>query len=231
MTTSRREGTIELANRDSTGVLEICPACGQSGVCLYRVRTTGEQFWLCEECDAAWRPGTDRSVLDITLSGFLPAEPNPWKAIERADGPRRPQTLQALVDLVSKGELSGLALGMHRTDALTVVDVPHAPASSSVVTAGDVSLTFEADTLVGIAVRLPPTGVRWPGLMSLATSSRLASAPRPEALEALRDAGFEPLPGASPDDDAVEFQAVGRRMSLEFDQGLLSAVAVSDTGN
>lgn len=126
---------------------------------------------------------------------------------------------------MARGELAGLALGMHRIDALAVVDVPCAPATDGVVAAGDVSLTFEADTLVGITVRLPPTGVRWPGLMRVATAPRLAPVPRPEALAALRDAGFEP----PSDGRAAEFRAVGRRVRLDFDRGLLSAVAVSST--
>ncbi|MFC7732191.1 hypothetical protein [Actinomadura keratinilytica] len=191
------------------------------------MRATGERFWVCEECDAAWRPGADRSKFDTDLSALLPDEPNPWKAIERADGPRQVHPQQALIDLAANGELSGLWLGMHRTDALTVVDAPHAPASDRVVTAGDVSLTFEADRLVGIAVRLPLTGIRWPGLMSLSSSPRLTPAPRSEALKALQDVNVKPLPDTSPDDRTAEFQAVGRRIRLEFDQDLLSAVSAS----
>ncbi|GAA4082538.1 hypothetical protein [Actinomadura miaoliensis] len=219
-------------DREPRDGVEVCPDCGQDIIRRYRVRATGEQFWLCEECDAVWRAGADRSVADFFyLSDFLPAEPDPWKVIERAEGTQQPGPLQALVDLAAKGELSGLALGMHRADALTVVGVPPDPAPIGVVEAGDVSLTFEADTLVGVSVRFPPTGVRWPGLMPASTAPRLTPVPRPEALAALRDAGVESLSATWPDDRAAEFWIDGRRVRLEFDQGLLSAVGVSRASN
>lgn len=219
---------MESADGRTTDDDKVCPDCGQGVICRYRVRTTGEHFWLCEECDAVWRLDADRSVADFFyLSDFLPAEPNPWNVIERAAEAQQSEALQALVALVAGGELSGLALGMHRSDALLVVGVTNDAASLGGVAVGDISLTFEDDTLVGFSVRLPLTGVHWPGLMSTARAPRLAPVSRTEALAALRDAGF----GSLPDDRVAEFWTTGRRVRLEFDRDLLSAVDVATARN
>ncbi|GAA3944238.1 hypothetical protein GCM10023085_27800 [Actinomadura viridis] len=230
--------------------VEICPDCGQGVIRRYLASTTRKDFWLCEECDAVWLPGQDRSVANFFyLTDLLPEEGNPWNAIERAaDSPPsreespssreealpsreeappsrdREEAVEALLDVARGGRLAGLALGMHRSDVLVVLGRPRVRAPG-LVEAGDVSLAFEGDTLIGLAVRLRPGGVRWPGLTAVA-SPRPAPVPEAAALRALGDAGFGRTPGASPGDRGADFWGDGRRVRLEFADGLLSFVSV-----
>ncbi|MFF5260639.1 hypothetical protein ACFY4C_16990 [Actinomadura viridis] len=198
---------------------------------------TREDFWLCEECDAVWLPGQDRSVANFFyLTDLLPEEDNPWNAIERAgDSPRSredstpsrgtEEAVEALLEVARGGRLAGLALGMHRSDALVVLGEPHVRAPG-LVEAGDVSLAFEGDTLVGIAVRLRPGGVRWPGLTA-AASPKPVPVPEAAALRALSDAGFGRRPIPSPGDRGADLWGDGRRVRLEFEDGVLCFVRVS----
>lgn len=62
-----------------------CVHCGQDWIRLFRRKDTGEQFYLCPECESLWMKGDDlNSETDLYLSEFMSlAEPGrEWEVIE-----------------------------------------------------------------------------------------------------------------------------------------------------
>ncbi|MEU8137311.1 hypothetical protein [Streptodolium elevatio] len=52
----------------------VCSLCGQDHVVRYRIKGTGDEFWMCPECESLWRPGADpRRSTEAYLSVYLEA--------------------------------------------------------------------------------------------------------------------------------------------------------------
>ena len=64
-----------------------CPVCEQGDVQVFRVKATAEHLQLCDECDAVWPPGVERTTGNYTpLHAFMEERGLPplWNQLEKS---------------------------------------------------------------------------------------------------------------------------------------------------
>ena len=61
----------------------LCPRCAQDRIGRYRIRATGEEVWLCPECDALW-VSSDLSTVFSDFTAYMAERGRPglWCEVE-----------------------------------------------------------------------------------------------------------------------------------------------------